>query len=175
MAPRLKLRRPGALARVHNEAVTAKHVLLSALLVLSVAAPGLSQTARGNPVSRTPWGDPDLQGVWDFWTFTPLERPKEFADKPLLTDQEAAALAKRMREQAVAVDDVAPRPGGPIAYSQADWTDRARATVLNQTSLIVDPEDGQDAADDARGAEGDGSASRRRRPSGPAADRRRRR
>jgi hypothetical protein len=81
--------------------------------------------------------------VWDFWTFTPLERPKEFADKPLLTDQEAAALAKRMREQAVAVDNVAPRPGGPIAYSQADWTDRARATVLNQTSLIVDPPDGR--------------------------------
>jgi hypothetical protein len=132
-----------ALTRVHNEAVTAKHVLLSALFVLSVAAPGLSQTVRGNPVSRTPWGDPDLQGVWDYWTFTPLERPKEFVNKPMLTDQEAAALAKRLRDQAVAGDSVRPGAGNPGGYSQEAWTDRARGTVLNQTSLIVDPEDGR--------------------------------
>ncbi len=138
-----------ALTRVHNEAVTAKHVLLSALFILSVAAPGLSQTARGNPVSRTPWGDPDLQGVWDYWTFTPLERPKEFVDKPMLTDQEAAALAKRLRDQAVAGDSVRPVLADPGGYSQEAWTDRARGTVLNQTSLIVDPPGRQDSADDA--------------------------
>jgi hypothetical protein len=130
---------------MHNGAVTAKHVVIGALVLLAASGSSIAQTAArgGGVVARTPWGDPDLQGVWDFWTFTPLERPKEFADKPVLTDQEAAALAKRMREQAVAVDTIAPRPGGPIAYSQADWTDRARATVLNQTSLIVDPPDGR--------------------------------
>jgi len=129
---------------MHNGAVTAKHVVIGALVLLAASGSSLAQTsAKGAAAARTPWGDPDLQGVWDFWTFTPLERPKEYADKPLLTDQEAAVLAKRMREQAVAVDTVAPRPGGPIAYSQADWTDRARATVLNQTSLIVDPPDGR--------------------------------
>ena len=117
---------------MHNGAVTAKHVVIGALVLLAASGSSLAQTsAKGAAAARTPWGDPDLQGVWDFWTFTPLERPKEYADKPLLTDQEAAVLAKRMREQAVAVDTVAPRPGGPIAYSQADWTDRARATVLN--------------------------------------------
>jgi hypothetical protein len=130
---------------MHNGAVNAKHLVIGAIVLLAASGSSFAQTAaRGGPaVPRTPWGDPDLQGVWDYWTFTPLERPKEFADKPLLTDQEAAALAKRMREQATAVDTVAPRPGGPIGYSQTDWTDRARATVLNQTALIVDPPDGK--------------------------------
>jgi hypothetical protein len=123
--------------------VTAKHALIAALLILSTAAPGLSQTAAGTPHPRTPWGDPDLQGVWDYWTFTPLERPKEFANKPVLTDAEAAALAKRLRDQAVAGDSVRPGPGNPGGYSQEAWTDRARANVLKQTSLIVDPEDGR--------------------------------
>jgi pimeloyl-ACP methyl ester carboxylesterase len=94
-------------------------------------------------VVRTPWGDPDLQGVWDYWTFTPLERPKEFADKPVLTDAEAAELARRLRDQAVAGDARRPGPGNPGGYSQEAWTDRARASLLNQTSLIVDPPDGR--------------------------------
>ena len=81
-----------------------KHLLISALLLLSTAAPGLSQTARGNPVSRTPWGDPDLQGVWDYWTFTPLERPKEYANKPTLSDAEYADLIKRLSGQAASAD-----------------------------------------------------------------------
>ena len=60
------------------------------------------------------------------WTFTPLERPKEFVNKPMLTDQEAAALAKRLRDQAVAGDSVRPGAGNPGGYSQEAWTDRAR-------------------------------------------------
>ena len=51
-----------------------------------------SHMAKGFTPPKTPWGHPDLQGVWDYWTFTPLERPKEFADKPVLTDAEAAQL-----------------------------------------------------------------------------------
>ena len=40
---------------------------------------------------RTPWGAPDLQGIWDYRTATPLERPAEFASKETLTEEEAAA------------------------------------------------------------------------------------
>ena len=48
-----------------------------------------------NPVpaqttSRTPWGQPDLQGIWDFRSITPLQRPEELADKEFLTEEEAA-------------------------------------------------------------------------------------
>ena len=45
---------------------------------------------------RTPDGQPDLQGLWTNLTITPLERPAEFADKPLLTKAEAAEYETRI-------------------------------------------------------------------------------
>ena len=41
---------------------------------------------------QTPWGDPDLQGVWDFRTLTPLERPEALADKAFLTEDRRTSL-----------------------------------------------------------------------------------
>ncbi len=42
----------------------------------------------------TPWGDPDLQGVWSNLTPVPLERPAALADKPFFTPAEAAEAEK---------------------------------------------------------------------------------
>src|SRR5580704_7152740 len=50
-------------------------------------------------IPRTPDGRPDLQGVWSTATVTPLERPKELADKEVLTDEEAGDFAKRILAQ----------------------------------------------------------------------------
>ena len=100
-----------------------------------------SRTAGGIP--RTAWGDPDLQGVWDYWTFTPLERPAEYVDKPMFSDAEHAALLERLGGQAAALDARAPAQGDPGAYSQEVWTERARPTALKQTSLLIEPEDGK--------------------------------
>jgi hypothetical protein len=44
---------------------------------------------------RTAWGDPDLQGVWENLERTALERPKEFGTREFMTEEEAAARAKR--------------------------------------------------------------------------------
>ncbi len=110
-------------------------VALTLLLPAAVAA-------QSQDAPRTPWGDPDLGGVWDYWTFTPLERPEALADRATLTEEEAAAVAQEGNEAALARDLTAP-PGDPGAYSQAVWTDRARATALTQSSLIVDPPDGR--------------------------------
>ena len=112
---------------------------VAALAMLLMPAVAVAQTSE---VPRTPWGDPDLGGVWDYWTFTPLERPEELADRETLTEEEAAAVAQEANEAALARDLAAP-PGDPGAYSQAVWTDRARATALTQTALIVDPPDGR--------------------------------
>jgi len=46
-------------------------------------------------VLRGPDGKPDLQGFWDFRSLTPLERPVSQADKPFLTDAEAAAIQRQ--------------------------------------------------------------------------------
>ena len=115
--------------------------------IVSLApAPASGQTqdgaAAGWASPRTPWGDPDLQGIWDYWTFTPLERPDEFAGREELTDEEAAQVAQQSNADALARD--APPPAGQVGgYSQAVWTDRARATALTQSSLLVDPPDGK--------------------------------
>ena len=41
---------------------------------------------------RLPDGKPDLQGVWDFRTLTPLERPENLSDKAILGDEETAEI-----------------------------------------------------------------------------------
>ena len=89
-------------------------------------------------------GRSDLQGTWSNQTLTPLERPREFADKPVLTEAEAAAYEKRL----VAAGDVDNRQPGTVqdvnlAYNQV-WWDRGNKIVADRrTSLIVDPADGR--------------------------------
>ena len=57
----------------------------------SRARPGSSHDRR---LPRTPWGDPDLQGVWSIATITPFERPTSLAGKQVLSEEEAAELEK---------------------------------------------------------------------------------
>src|SRR5438105_656696 len=77
-------------------------VAIMAVLVSAVAltaqtsnAPPGTGAKKAYTVGHTAWGDPDLQGVWDFRTVTPLERPKELSTKAVLTEQEAAEFAAR--------------------------------------------------------------------------------
>ena len=66
------------------------------IAVLSLAPVlAAAQSTNTTALPRTPWGQPDLQGVWDFRTITPLERPSDLAGKPVLTDEEAARFGCR--------------------------------------------------------------------------------
>ena len=65
-------------------------VLTLIAVVVLIAIPVTAQTAP-----QTPWGHPDLQGVWDYRTLTPLQRPEELGDKEFLTEEEAATLERR--------------------------------------------------------------------------------
>src|SRR5271154_6378774 len=47
---------------------------------------------------KTPDGQPDLQGIWNNSTMTPLERPKALGTKESFTEQEAAEYEQRMRQ-----------------------------------------------------------------------------
>lgn len=52
----------------------------SIAVLLSSALAGLVPVAAGaQSVPQTAWGKPDLQGVWDFRSLTPMERPEQFA------------------------------------------------------------------------------------------------
>ena len=112
--------------------------------IIGMAVLGAQETEyRSDAAPQTAWGDPNLQGVWEYWTFTPLERPEALADKDLLTDEEAAEVAERSRQAAINRDRVGPDDGDTGAYGQEVWTERSRATALNQASLVIDPPDGK--------------------------------
>jgi hypothetical protein len=104
------------------------------------AAPGKKAAAW-----RTPWGDPDLQGVWNDATSTPLQRPTGIGSKDILTDEEAVGFQSELAND-LSRDR---RDGGAEAdvnraYNE-HWMDsrRLKITSDHRTSLIVDPPDGR--------------------------------
>ena len=116
--------------------------LLIAVLAL---APLVAGAQTGAPVpQRTAWGDPDLQGVWDFRTITPMERPAELADKALLTAEEAASFEERenRRQNRDLVDPARggaiyppASEGGVVPYNEF-WYDRGSSLVDGRRTLI---------------------------------------
>jgi hypothetical protein len=85
-------------------------------------------------VGRTSWGDPDLQGTWNYGTMTPLERPRQWADREVLTEDEAAAYERQTVEQRA----------GALQTAGPDWWEPQNNVLRNRrTSLIVDPPDGR--------------------------------
>lgn len=122
-------------------AALAASIAIAALASTGIAgqAQSSAKTSAWTP-TRTPWGEPDLQGIWTIETVTPLERPTEFAGKEFLTEREAAAFEARTVAGRV---DAPPRPGDPGTYNQF-WFDRGTKVVqTRRTSLVVDPADGR--------------------------------
>ena len=123
----------------HADAVVA----LVLLFAMAGSVSGQTVPPAESP-SRTPWGDPDLQGMWDFRTVTPLERPEELADKEFLTDEDAVAL----RESELHSRN-ADRRGTSTAsdlergYNDFWWDYGSELTEDRRTSLIVDPPNGR--------------------------------
>ena len=127
--------------------VMAPALVAGMALVLGMPAGAAAQSAgTTNPetapaadweIPRTPWGVPDLQGVWDYRTMTPLQRPLELAGKETLTAEEAAEYERRENER---LDDYDRAPSVHAKW----WLDYGRAlTEDRRTSLIVDPPDGR--------------------------------
>jgi len=106
-------------------------------VIVAACSPLLAQRERSTwKAPTTPWGDPDLQGIWSYASLTPLERPASMAGREFLTEEEAAA-----RERSV-TEDAPPPPGDPGTYN-ALWFDRGKVSPDRRTSLIVDPPDGR--------------------------------
>ncbi len=127
--------------------------VIAVVLVVPIPASSQTQGAAGAP--RTPWGQPDLQGVWDFRTITPMQRPDNLAGKDFLTEEEAAnleraavdrdtRLAGRSAQRTIAGASVdTGTDGAPGAYNNF-WLDRGTRIIgTRRTALIVDPPDGR--------------------------------
>ncbi len=137
------------------------------LLTLGTCAVALTVSAFGQgqfKAPRTPEGHPDFQGVWENNIATPLQRPQEIADRPLLTDAEVAKMREKGRElftgkaDAVFFDGFYPAvlanvlglkqgfksSDGETGDYGSEWNDER--TWENRTSLITDPADGREPA-----------------------------
>jgi hypothetical protein len=131
--------------RVRDFTSSATMALVAVAVVLLPSDPAAGQApardtakarASAGKALRTPWGDPDLQGVWTNTTTTPFERPAAHGDKAVLSEEERIELD----EQAVRNADRAPKSGDPGTYNDF-WFDRGRRS--DRTSLIIDPPDGR--------------------------------
>lgn len=116
--------------------------------VITVVAPVAGQAPKTAPAAKpwihpkTPWGDPDLQGIWPGNMGVPMQRPANLGERTTLTDEEFAQREAQAKKQAaadsqsLATSDT--RPGiGPPSY----WTERGKPA--RQTSLIIDPPNGR--------------------------------
>ena len=91
---------------------------------------------------KTPWGDPDLQGIWSNQSPTPLERPAALAGKATLSEAEAAEFERTSLERLLTTFAREVPISGEL---NEIWLETAKGKVPpnRSTSLVVDPPDGR--------------------------------
>lgn len=118
---------------------------ISALVVAPLLFAALGSTQQATKTytpPKTPWGDPDLQGIWPGNMGVPMQRPKTMGERTELTDEEYSRRVDQS-QKASAADAVEFAPAdqrigiGPPSY----WTERGKPT--RQASLVIDPPDGR--------------------------------
>ena len=127
---------------MRNGFLTIVSIAVGTALLLPVHVNGQPAAANTVSESRTLWGDPDLQGIWNHGTATPLERPDAQSGREFLTEEEiaevnlnATTFASSERRGDLSKDlDVG------LAYNQF-WWDRGLSD--GRTALIVDPPSGK--------------------------------
>ncbi len=135
-------------------AVTIGVASVTAQTTASKPSARVTPAAKTSAALRTAWGAPNLEGIWDFRTITPMERPPELAGKATLTAEETAEYERKINEQRNAdarhdtkvtgtanrtavTEDVA------LAYNDFWWDRGTKVIGTRRTSLIVDPPDGR--------------------------------
>ena len=121
---------------------------LSCMISVTLMAQSVSQYE----VPRTEFGQPDLQGVWNFATSIPMERPERFGTQEFLTPEEVQEELERIEAARAAADEAAAqRVVDPEAPEVTDdpggyndfWFEAAGIGEITRTSLIVYPENGR--------------------------------
>ncbi|SVD90683.1 uncharacterized protein METZ01_LOCUS443537, partial [marine metagenome] len=69
--------------------------ILTIVLAAVVVAVVMPADASAQSTPRTSWGTPDLQGVWDFRSLTPMERPTDLATNETFTEEQAAEFSEQ--------------------------------------------------------------------------------
>jgi hypothetical protein len=116
-------------------------LLASVSGVATVLVATVTLAGQARKVSRTPWGDPDLQGNYTnlYEDGTPLERPDELAGRTLdqVKGEELARLKQAVQDRTINNFE------GPIHAPNNWWQDALDLKRGSQAWLIVDPPDGK--------------------------------
>ena len=113
-------------------------VLLACLVVLASNVPA----QENYEAPRTEWGQPDLQGVWNFSSNVPMQRPQQYGTRQFLTSEEIDAIAARRAALDEASDSALPIEGVDESYNDF-WIENAGIGETVRTSHIIYPEDGR--------------------------------
>lgn len=120
-----------------------RQYLLLLLLWFSLHASQSGLAAEDYKAPRTQWGLPDLQGVWNFSSNVPMQRPEEFGERQFLSDEEVTA-AQTERFRLGATDaPIRSASGVEAFYNDSIWMENVRAGGRLRTSLIVFPTNGR--------------------------------
>src|SRR5436190_13035534 len=135
--------------------------LVGAAAIVAVIPASLAAQQAKASTPKTPWGHPDLQGLWNAATMTPLERAPQFKGHLTMTEDEAKQLEGAQKDRTARLDrpsdgnrqappvggDGSPGASGNVGGYNYFWIDPGdsynRVDGQLRTSLIVDPADGK--------------------------------
>jgi hypothetical protein len=128
-------------------AIAAASIFATAPLRGQGTSSGLRPAAKVWTQPKTREGQPDIQGIWNNSTLTQLQRPREFANKQFLTEQETVELEKALAKRGDwDRSGVQPQQANALGYNYLFWdagTKLARIDGRGLTSMIIDPPDGR--------------------------------
>ncbi len=113
------------------------------LLCLTMALSPAVRGAEDYIPPRTQWGQPDLQGVWNFASNVPMERPEEYGEREFLTTEEIKAAKEPRLGIGRRAEPRRTATGIEAFYNDTIWMERARGEGNVRTSLIVHPLNGR--------------------------------
>jgi len=120
-----------------------RNLLFALLLIVFTQFPQAGRAADGYTVPRTDWGQPDLQGVWNFSSDVPMERPEQYGERQFLTEEEV--VASQVEPLRIGRSDAVRSTASGIEafYNDTIWMENLDTEGDIRTSHIVYPPDGR--------------------------------
>ena len=125
----------------HLMIIVAISAAVCVVIPMSIARTSAQGPAASTTPTKTPWGEPDLQGIWTAEFDTPLQRPAKYADQEFFTQAQRAELDKA---RSATLADVRAKHGTEADVAGTDNSvGISRKRTGARTSLIVDPPNGR--------------------------------
>jgi hypothetical protein len=133
----------GSMTTATIAAAAGSAVILASVTITSAQAPAASGVTPAPAHSlKTPWGEPDLQGIWTDETTTPLQRPARYQNQEFFTEAERREL-DRLRSEVLGRERRAERGTERDVSGSYNNVFVSFKRTGARTSMIVDPPNGR--------------------------------